>query len=70
MIVLALMVILEGNGPCHGSDSFRPLTTEHRLQSQANPCGIKGGQSGSETGFPPRSFLSSVSIIQPMRHTH
>jgi len=49
--------------------SFQPLITEYRLQSQANPWGINGRQSGFETGFPPSIFVSPDNTIQPMLHT-
>jgi hypothetical protein len=32
--------------------SRRPLTAEARVRSRISPCGICGGQIGTETGFP------------------
>jgi hypothetical protein len=37
--------------------SRRPLTAEARVRARVNPCGICGGQSGTETGL---SLSSSV----------
>jgi hypothetical protein len=31
--------------------SRRPLTAEARVRAPVNPYGIRGGQSGTETGF-------------------
>jgi hypothetical protein len=31
--------------------SLRLITTQARLQSEASPCGVCGGQSGTGTGF-------------------
>jgi hypothetical protein len=51
--------------------SRRPLTAEARARARVNPCGICGGQSGTGTGFSPRSsgfhcqYHSSVAL-----HTH
>jgi len=56
-------------GPCelHIWITFRlillSITVETRLRSQANPCEICGGQSGSGTGFSPRTAVFSVSVI-------
>jgi hypothetical protein len=36
----------------------RPLTAEPRFQSKASPCGICGGQSGTET-----DFIPSISVF-------
>jgi hypothetical protein len=44
--------------------SCQSLTAEARVRVRVNPCGICGGQSGSETGFSPSSF-SPVNIIPP-----
>jgi len=50
--------------------SRRPLTAEAQVRFQVIPCAIYGGQSGTETGFSPSSYVSPVSIIPPMLHTH
>jgi hypothetical protein len=48
--------------------SRRPLTAEARARALVNPCGICGGQSGTGTGFSPRSsvfpcqYLSAVAL--------
>jgi hypothetical protein len=36
--------------------SRRPLTADARVRAQASLCGICGGQSGTGTGFSPKSF--------------
>jgi hypothetical protein len=49
--------------------SHRPLTTEARVRSQVSPCGICGGQSGTETGFFPRLLrFFPVNFIPPVLH--
>jgi hypothetical protein len=48
-----------------------PLTAESRVRGRVNPCGIGGGQSGTETTFSPsssvftRQYHSTVVL-----HTH
>jgi hypothetical protein len=37
--------------------SRRPLTAEARFRSRVSPCGICGGQSGTETGFSPSTSV-------------
>jgi hypothetical protein len=34
-----------------------PVTAEVRVQSQANPCHICGGQSATSTGFSPSTAI-------------
>jgi hypothetical protein len=43
----------------------RPLTAEARVRARVNPCGIRGGQSGTGTGFSPSSSALPVNIIPP-----
>jgi hypothetical protein len=37
--------------------SRRPLTAEARVRSRVSECGICGGQSGTETVFPPSTSV-------------
>jgi hypothetical protein len=37
--------------------SRRPLPAEARVRSRVGPCGICGGQSGTETGFSPSTSV-------------
>jgi hypothetical protein len=37
--------------------SRRPLTAEARVRSRVSPCGIRGGQGGTETGFSPSTSV-------------
>jgi len=48
--------------------SSRPVTTEAWPYSQANPCGICGGQSGTVAGFSTEYFGFPLSIISPTLH--
>jgi hypothetical protein len=48
----------------------RPLTAEAGVDALVSPCGICGGQSGTETGFSPSSLGFPVNIIPPLLHTH
>jgi hypothetical protein len=45
--------------------SRRPLTAEARVRARVNPCGIFGGQSGTETGFSPSSSVFPCQYIIP-----
>jgi hypothetical protein len=38
--------------------SRRPLTAEARLRFRVSPCGIYGGQNGTETGCSPSTSVS------------
>jgi hypothetical protein len=49
--------------------SRRPPTAEARVRSRVSPCGVCGGQSGTETGFSPRVLrFSPVNFIPPLFH--
>jgi hypothetical protein len=50
--------------------SLRFLAAYATVRTRANPCGICGGQSDTETGFSPATSVSPVSIISPVIHTH
>lgn len=50
--------------------SHWPVTADTHIWSQARPCGIFGGWSGSWTGFIPSTSVSSVIIIQPAFRIH
>jgi hypothetical protein len=69
--------------PCHGSGgqspvgramaqavSHRPLTAEVHVRSQDSAYELCGEQSGTLTGFSPRTSVSPPSIIPPTLHTH
>jgi hypothetical protein len=45
--------------------SRRPLTAEARVRARVNPCGIRGGQSGTGTGFSPSSSAFPCQYIIP-----
>jgi hypothetical protein len=47
----------------------RPLTSETPIWAQVSACEVCVGQSDNETGFPPHSPVSSVSVIPPLLHT-
>jgi hypothetical protein len=44
--------------------SRRPLTAEARVRARVDPCGIRGGQSGTGAG------ISPANIIPPLLHIH
>ena len=48
----------------------QPVTAEARAQSQANPCAIYGGHSGTVTGFCPGISIFPCHYIPPLFHTH
>jgi hypothetical protein len=49
----------------------RPVTSEARSLSRVSPCEVCGGQSGTGTGFSPRSSPPPPNtVILPMFHTH
>jgi hypothetical protein len=48
--------------------SRRPHTAEARVGSLIGQCGICGGQSGTETGFPRVLRFSPVNFIPPVLH--
>jgi hypothetical protein len=50
--------------------SRQPLTDEARVRARINPCGIRGGQSGTGTEFSLSSSFSPVNIIHPELRTH
>jgi len=50
--------------------SHLPFTKEARFRSYAILLEVCVGQSGAETGFSPKFWLSSMNIIPPMRHSH
>jgi len=50
--------------------SCQPLAAEAEAQRKAIPWGIRGGQSGTETGFCQSTSVSPVSITPPMLHIH
>jgi hypothetical protein len=50
--------------------SRRSVTAEARVRSQIIPCEIYGVQSGTGTGFPPRTSVPPVSIITPILRTY
>jgi hypothetical protein len=43
---------------------LRYLAADARVRNQANPCGVCGGQSDTETGFFPTTSVSPVSFHQ------
>jgi hypothetical protein len=43
--------------------SRRPLTAQARIRARVKPLGICGGQSGTGTGFSPKSSIFPVNII-------
>jgi hypothetical protein len=43
--------------------SRRPITEKVRVRAQVSPCGICGGQSGSETAFFSEYFSFSLPIL-------
>jgi len=48
--------------------SRRLLTAQDHDRYQANPCGIHGGQSGTDTGFFPSTLVLLFSIFPLVRH--
>jgi hypothetical protein len=47
-----------------------PLTAEAWVRARVEPCGICGGQSGTEAGFSPSSSVFPANIITPLLHIH
>jgi hypothetical protein len=52
------------------ADNCQPLTREAQVRYQASPYEICNGQSDTRTGFSPSIWVSSVSVISPLLHTH
>jgi hypothetical protein len=50
--------------------SRQPLTAETHLQSQVSLGGIRGGQSGTGTGFPQITSGLSRHYTPPVLHAH
>jgi hypothetical protein len=45
--------------------SYRAVTAESMVRARVNPCGIRGGDSGTGAGLSPSSLVSPVNIIPP-----
>jgi hypothetical protein len=51
--------------------SRRPVTAKVRVRAHVSPCGIYGGQSGTETGFSPSSSVFTYQYHSPVAsYTH
>jgi hypothetical protein len=50
----------------HRFKAMPRLTAKTRVRSQASPCGICDGQSGTGTCCSPSTYVSPVSIIPPV----
>jgi hypothetical protein len=59
--IIIIIIIIIGRAMAQAL-SRRPLTTDARVRSRVSTCGICGGQSGTETGFP-RQFHSTVAPL-------